>query len=196
MSSLIAGAVARHARLGATALVAVAVAASPALAQKGPASSGLSLTALIDGYAHCMNAADDKAMAEATLADLGWTLDEEYPAGAFQTSVSASLTQGNDEAYFYADIETYPTVMLVYCTYTVYGSTAGVDLATMAAEFGLEGGTIADGQGSEDFGTYGVWEQLLDDSLVLIRAEVFSDSVYIQVNWVGDAPVGQTGPVK
>ncbi len=178
----------RHRVLLLATATAVGLAAAPALAQKTPPpQSPMVATAFEDAYAHCMNVVDDPGMAMDTFRSLGgWEVDEGYTIGTNYLSVGASFYAEGGEAYFYAQIETYPTIMSVSCTYDIYGTLNDVDIAELVAPYGFDGGV----ETGEDGGTYGVYELLLDEALVLIRIEHYEGSLYIMINWLGDAPAG------
>ncbi|MCW5718736.1 MAG: hypothetical protein KIS68_12980 [Bauldia sp.] len=164
------------------------LAAAPALAQKVPRESPVIAAAFEDAYAYCMNVVDDPGMAMDTFRSLGgWEVDDGYTIGANYLSVGASYYSEGGEAYFYAQIETYPTIMAVSCTYDIYGAVDDLDIAALVAPYGFDGGVEV----GEDGGTYGVYEILLDDSLILFRIEKYDGSLYIMVNWLGDAPAGR-----
>lgn len=166
---------------------AAGLAAAPALAQKNPPQLPMVATAFEDAYAHCMNVVDDPGMAMDTFRSLGgWEVDEGYTIGTNYFSVGASFYSEGGEAYFYAQIETYPTIMSVSCTYDIYGAVDNLDIATLVAPYGLDGGI----ETGEDGGTYGVFELLLDEALILFRIEQYEGSLYIMINWLGDAPAG------
>ncbi|MGV8840218.1 MAG: hypothetical protein ACWA6X_07925 [Bauldia sp.] len=165
----------------------ICAAAAPALAQKTPRQSPMIATAFEDGYAYCMNVVDDPGMALDTFANLpGWEVDEPYMIGTTYLSVSASYYAEGGEAYFSAQVEQYPTVMNVSCNYDIYGNVDAIDIAALVEPYGFEG-TV---ENAEDGGTYGVWELLLDDALILFRIEKYEGSLYVMINWLGDAPAG------
>jgi hypothetical protein len=185
----------RHGVLLFASVAVLGLAAVPAFAQKTPAApSPMIATAFEDAYAYCMNVVDDPGVAMDTFGDLpGWAIDEPYAIGTTYLSVGASYTAEGGEAYFSAQIETYPTIQKVLCTYDLYGNVGDVDIAAMVEPYGLDGGI----ETTEDGGIYGVYELLLDDSLVLFRVEKYEDSLYITVNWLGDAPAATpSGPAK
>lgn len=173
---------------------AIGLAAAPALAQKTPRQSPMIATAFDDAYAYCMNVVDDPGLAMDTFRNLGgWEVDDGYMVGTNYMSVGASFYAEGGEAYFYAQIETYPTIMSVSCTYDIYGAIDNVDIAALVAPYGLDGGV----ETGEDGGNFGVFELLLDDALILFRIEQYEGSLYIMVNWLGDAPASQGfGPAK
>jgi len=168
---------------------AVGLAAAPALAQKNPpAQSPMVATAFEDAFAYCMNVVDDPGMAMDTFRSLGgWDVDEGYTIGTNYLSVGASFYAEGGEAYFYAQIETYPTIMSVSCTYDIYGDLSDIDIAALVEPYGFDGGIETDVEG----GTYGVYELLLDEALILFRIEHYDTSLYIMINWLGDAPAGR-----
>jgi hypothetical protein len=176
------------------ATAALGLAAAAALAQKTPRQSPMIATAFDDAYAYCMNVVDDPGLAMDTFRNLGgWEVDDGYMVGTNYMSVGASFVAEGGEAYFYAQIETYPTIMSVSCTYDIYGAIDDVDIAALVAPYGLDGGV----ETGEDGGNFGVFELLLDDALILFRIEQYEGSLYIMVNWLGDAPAGQGfGPAK
>ncbi|MCC6737124.1 MAG: hypothetical protein IT534_13500 [Bauldia sp.] len=175
-------------------VAAVGLATAPALAQKTPRQSPMIATAFEDAYAYCMNVVDDPGMALDTFAGMpGWEADEPYMIGTTYLSVSASYYAEGGEAYFSAQVETYPTVMSVSCNYDVYGNVNNVDVAALVEPYGFDG-VVEIG---EDGGTYGVWELLLDDGLLLFRIEKYEGSLYIMIHWLGDPPAGGlTEPAK
>jgi hypothetical protein len=76
--------------------------------------------------------------------------------------------------------------MNVSCNYDIYGNVDAIDIAALVEPYGFEG-TV---ENAEDGGTYGVWELLLDDALILFRIEKYEGSLYVMINWLGDAPAG------
>lgn len=172
-------------------LLAVPVAAQPAkppppsAPAAGPADAS---AAFGDAIAHCANAIDDIELAEATLLDLGWESEGIVDHGPYQQTVDASkLGDALGDLYYYAAVEQYLSVYLVYCTFEIEGEITGVDLAVGAEAFGLEGDVQVDGDAQ-----YGTWELFLDEEVFLVQAEAYSDYFFLQLNWVGDVP---TGPV-
>lgn len=185
----------RHGVLLLATAAVLGLAAASAFAQKTPAvPSSMIATAFEDAYAHCMNVVDDPGVAMDTFRALpGWEIDEPYAIGTTYLSVGASYYAEGGEAYFSAQIETYPTIQKVLCTYDLYGNVGAVDIAAMVEPYGLDGGI----ETTEDGGIYGAYELLLDESLVLFRIEKYEDSLYITVNWLGDAPAAtSSGPAK
>lgn len=176
------------------AAAAFGLAAAPALAQKTPRELPMVATAFDDAYAYCMNVVDDPGVAMDTFRSLGgWEVDDIYTIGTTYLSVGASYFAEGGEAYFYAQIETYATIQNVSCTYDIYGNLGDLDIAALVEPYGFDGVIEA----TEDGGLVGAYELLLDDSLILFRIEKYDDSLYISVNWLGDAPAGGfTEPAK
>ena len=171
------------------ALAALALATGPALAQKAPPQTPLPVetatppavsAAFADAYAACIGAAFNMETAGENLRAAGWTVDDPFPEGPFSLTVSASkMDDINGDVYFYAIVEGYPTVGLVYCTYEIEGVVGEVDFTTTPAELGLAGGIeVTEG------GVFGAWELLNDDGGVLILAQQEGEYFYFQVNVV------------
>jgi hypothetical protein len=145
-------------------LLAVALLAVPASAQKGTASTEL----VIDAVDRCVSIASDTLEdVEADLVDLGWTIEYSDFSGPFVWELSASkIFPDGTDVYLFALIELYPTGTVVYCTYDAQAVPGAVDLNVITTEYEVVG-TIE----QTDAGVFGAWEEIGDGGVYYVLAD-------------------------
>ena len=154
----------RYALTALAAMLAPALLAAPASAQKGAASTELA----IDAVERCVTIANGTLEeVGAELVDLGWTVEYSDAHGPFMWELSASkIFPDGADVYLFALIELYPTGLIVYCTYDAQGVTGAVDLNAITTEYEVTG-TVE----QTDTGTYGAWEEIDDGGVYYVLAE-------------------------
>jgi len=169
----------RLAQAGMATAAAMALLATPSLAQKVPPAPAIDVFA--EAFDSCTQVVDEDALTEAGafLTGAGWLIDYTGNIGPSTRTLSASRTDTRGDAYFYAEATSYPTVFMAHCTYDAYSVRGVLDLATLAQGVGLEGQVEA-----FEGGNYGTWEMLIDEGAALFTAYQQGDYFSFQMYWV------------
>lgn len=165
------------------AIAVVLLVVSPAFAQQERPVAG-PVDQLQVGIDLCMTIIDIDELNDTRdqLTAQGWTVADETTYGPAVHTLSATYM---DTGRFYAEVTSYPTTFLAYCSYEVITGEGPGDMAAAAAANGLEG-PIATDSGN----AYGTWEMQLDGGVALFTALAEEGHFLLQMNWIESVPGG------
>ena len=120
---------------------------------------------------------NDVNTAEAELIGLGWIIEDSYSKGPFVWELDASkIYDDGTDVFLFALIESYPSGEIGYCSFDAQYVPVIQGLESIADLYGVSG--IVE---YVDGGAYGAWENMADDGVYFLLAEMIDDYFFLQM---------------